>query len=410
MLDALFDHIDASRDTVIDLQRSLVSIPALHADAGGQGEENKAEFMRNYLRDMGIEPVTYKCPDTSVECGFRPNVAGVIPGKDTSRTFWVITHLDVVPPGDLTLWDTDPYELQVADDGDTIIGRGVEDNHQGLVSSILVAKALNDKNITPPINYGLLFVADEETGSHYGLGYMLRENEHLFSKNDLFLIPDFGDSTSEHVEVAEKSMLWVKFVVKGKQCHASRPQDGVNSLVASAAYIMKLLKLHEIFDKKNVLFKPANSTFEATKKEANVENVNTIPGRDVFYIDCRILPEYDLDNVLSKIKEMGHEIEKAFGVTITSEVTQREVAAPPTPVTSEIVTRMIDSIKNVYACDPEPVGIGGGTVAAVLRRKGYDAVVWSTLIQNAHQPNERSSIRYTIGDAKVMAGVLFKED
>ncbi len=410
MLETIIGHIDAARDTVIDLQRSLVSIPAVHTDAGGQGEQKKAEFICSYLRGMGLEPTTYKCPDDNFECGFRPNVSVVIPGKDTSRTLWIISHIDVVPPGDLTLWDHNPYELHIEEDGDTIRGRGVEDNHQGLVSSLLVAKALRENDITPPINYGLLFVADEETGSNFGLGYMLRDNENLFSKNDLFLIPDFGDASSEQVEVAEKSMLWVKLVVSGKQCHASRPQDGVNSLVASAAYIMKLLKLHDIYDRRNPLFKPANSTFEATKKEANVENINTIPGRDVFYLDCRILPEYDLDNILGKIKELGHEIENAFKVTITSEIMQRETAAPPTSEHSEIAIRMVDAIKAVYGCNPKPVGIGGGTVAAFLRRKGYEAVVWSTLLQNAHQPNERSSIRYTLGDAKVMANVLFKED
>jgi succinyl-diaminopimelate desuccinylase len=95
---------------------------------------------------------------------------GLIPGADTSRTFWVIAHLDVVPPGDLSLWDSDPYELVV--DGDLIRGRGVEDNQQAIASAALLAKALLAQGITPPVNYGMLFVSDEETGSRFGLDYV----------------------------------------------------------------------------------------------------------------------------------------------------------------------------------------------------------------------------------------------
>ena len=201
-------------------------------------------------------------------------------------------------------------------------------------------------------------------------------------------------------------MLWLKIVINGRQCHASTPEAGVNTLAAAALFILKIPKLHERFDAKNPLFHPANSTFEPTKKEANVDNINTIPGRDVFYVDCRVLPEYSLDDVLAAIRDLGREVAAACGVTIDYEVVQQEQAAPATDVTAPIVTRLMPAIRATYGGDPRPMGIGGGTVAAYLRRRGYPAVVWATLEHNAHQPNERSSIAKTIGDAKVMARVL----
>ena len=86
---------------------------------------------------------------------------------------------------------------------------------------------------------------------------------------------------------------------------------------------------------------------------------------------------------------------------------QREQAAPATPADSEVVTRLMRRVREVFGNEPKLRGIGGGTVAAYLRRAGYGAVVWSTLMHNAHQPNERSSITSTIKDAKVMAAMLF---
>lgn len=54
------------------------------------------------------------------------------------------------------------------------------------------------------------------------------------------------------------------------------------------------------------------------------------------------------------------------------------------------------------------MGVGGGTVAAYLRNKGYSAVVFSKLDDMAHQPNEYSSIKNTLGDAKVFALVALE--
>jgi succinyl-diaminopimelate desuccinylase len=407
MLDALLSLLDDQRDTVIDLQRQLTAIPALGPDNGGPGERTKADHLKTLLAAMGLPEVReINAPDPRVPCGHRPNLAVVMPGRDTSRTFWVISHLDIVPPGDLALWRTDPYTLAV--DGDLLYGRGVEDNQQAVVSSILLAKAIADKKITPPLNYGMLFVADEETGSKYGLDYVAAHQDGLFTKDDLFLVPDFGLPTSEMIEVAEKSMLWLKIIVQGRQCHASTPEQGINSLSAAALFILKIHKLYERFNVNNPLFHPANSTFEPTKKEANVDNINTIPGRDVFYVDCRVLPEYSLDAVLAAIRELGNDVEAACGVTIDYEVVQKEQAAPATEESAPIVRRVMDGVRAVYGGNPRPMGIGGGTVAAYLRRRGYPAVVWATLEHNAHQPNERSSIGKTIGDAKVMAHVLFE--
>jgi len=406
MLAAINRHLESSAQTIIDLQRSLVAIPALGPLNGGPGEKEKTEFLKSYLKDMGFPDVLeLRAPDPAVPCGYRPSLVAVIPGQNTAKTFWVISHTDIVPPGDLALWDSDPYTLKV--DGDILIGRGVEDNHQGVVSSLVVAKALLDLKITPDMNYGVLLVADEETGSKYGLDYVVKQHPELFGPDDLFLVPDFGEPTSTMIEIAEKSMFWLKVIVEGKQCHASTPKAGINSLLAAAALIVKIPKLHERFDRQDPLFDPPHSTFEPTKKEANVENINTIPGRDVFYLDCRVMPGYDLDAVLNAIKEFGDEVEREHGVSIRYEYVQREQAADPTPADSEIVTRLVDRVRRVFGNEPKLQGIGGGTVAAYLRRAGHKAAVWSTLMHNAHQPNERSSISCSIKDAKVMAAMLF---
>lgn len=407
MPETLIQRIHAMSAEVIDLQRKLVAIPALGPDNDGDGEKEKTDFLIAYLKGLGITDIReLNAPDDRVSCGYRPNVAAIIPGQDTTRTFWIISHTDIVPPGDLGLWDGDPYELRV--DGDTIIGRGVEDDHGGIVPSLVLGKALMESGLTPPMNLGILLVADEETGSHKGLGYLVDEHRGLFAKDDLFLVPDFGTPDAAMVEVAEKGMLWLEASVAGKQCHASTPDQGINAMVAASAFVLLLhTQLPKKFPGTDDLFSPPGSTFCPTKREANVPNINTIPGKDVFCIDCRVLPQYSVQRVKDEILALGKEIEAQYGVTITYREAQREEAAPPTPMSSEIVTRLAAGIKEFYGVEARPEGIGGGTVAAFLRRAGLEAAVWSTCVHNAHQPNERSLISTQITDAKVMARVLF---
>jgi len=123
---------------------------------------------------------------------------------------------------------------------------------------------------------------------------MIDSTDNLFHHDDLIIVPDSGNPEGSLIEVAEKSMLWLCFKTKGKQCHGSNPHLGNNAFTAASYLVTKLTKLRKIFSNTDPLFDPPQSTFEPTKKEANVGNINTIPGEDVFCMDCRVLPEYDL--------------------------------------------------------------------------------------------------------------------
>lgn len=405
MLETVLTTIDACREDLISLQRSLVSIPALGPTNGGDGEKSKADWLTQYLDQYaGITVQTIQAPDKRVSCGYRPSLVIRRPGT-SGTTLWLIAHTDVVPTGDLTLWDSDPFTLRV--DGDTIYGRGVEDNHQGMVSALMTLRALEQHQAETDLGLGILLVADEETGNALGIEYILREHPDIFHPDDLVIIPDFGAPDGSAIEVAEKSVFWLKFTVQGKQCHASTPDAGVNTLVASSALVLALDRLNTIFDLEDPLFDPPRSTFVPTKKEANVPNINTIPGQDVFYLDSRVLPDYPLSDIEAEIRAICDDVEKEHGVAIAFSTVVREQAAPGTPTDCPAVLRLLSALTVERTITPKIIGIGGGTVAASFRKRGLPAVCWSTLHHAAHQPNEFSSISSTIADARVFARMLF---
>ncbi len=407
LLERVSAVLDEARGQMIELQRGLCALPALSPSSGGSGEMAKADWLMGRLAGWGFpESEYYPAPDDDVPEGERPNHLVRIPGASSDRTTWVLTHLDVVPPGEESLWSGDPWTLRIEDG--KLYGRGVEDNQQGMVSSIFAAKALLDEGITPPFDVVLAFVADEETGSRFGAGYLMEHHRDLFRSEDLLLIPDAGDEAGEMIEVAEKSIAWFQFTVRGRQTHGSTPDHGVNAHKAGAHLIVLLEQLYEDFPARNDLFDPPVSTFEPTMKKANVENINTIPGEDVFAFDCRVMPDYTLEDVRAAIEGYAKEVELTFGVTVEIETPSWQPAAPATSPEAPIVGALNRAVKRIYGVDARPMGIGGGTVASFFRKAGIPAAVWSRMDDQAHMPDEYCVIDNMVGDAKVMVHLFLE--
>lgn len=401
-------RIEGYEQEMIRLQFALTAIPALAPENGGDGEALKAQYLLGFLRDQGFPHVeTCDAPDGRVSGGVRPNIIARIPGKNSERTVWVMTHTDIVPPGELKLWEKDPYAGYVRDG--KVFGRGTEDNQQDLVASLFAVKAFLDEGIVPESSIGILLVADEETGSGYGLDYILENRREWFRKMDLVVVPDAGNEEGSMIEVAEKSVLWLRFQTSGKQCHASRPALGKNAFRAASHLVVRLDELGVIYPARDPLYEPSESTFEPTKKDANVPNVNTIPGEDVFYLDCRVLPAYPVDKVLATIRSIADDIENKFDVRIDLMPVQKFDAPPPTAHDAPVVLALKEAVRDVYGVEAQPKGVGGGTVAAYFRKYEYPAAVWSRYCHMAHQPNEYCLIENMVGNAKVYAHMFLQK-
>lgn len=407
---SIIKALDSNKDRAFFLQKGLTSFPSFSPSNGGLGEWDKAVWLENQLRQWGITDIEHvDSPDSRVESGKRPNFIVRISGKNP-RTLWVLTHLDVVPPGDMDLWKTDPWTLSVdPDDNDIIHGRGVEDNQQPMVSSILLAVALIEQKIIPPMGLGLIFVSDEETGNSHGVDYLLKHKKNLFSSDDYIMVPDFGTEEGTLIEVAEKGVLWIKVSIIGIQCHASTPEAGKNSLVAAADMIVQVKDVEASFDEKDNLFSPNYSTMIPTRHDSNVPNINTMPGKDVFFIDCRVLPCYTIDEVFRAFQNLGQKIAQKYAMQVEVEINNVEPIFPPTDPQAPVVKALSKAIKAVYNIDAYPGGVGGSTVAGRIRELGLPAAVWARFLPNFHQPNEGSRLSCTVNDAKVFAHMLFNE-
>ncbi len=126
----VFGAIQGARDAMVDTLADLCRIPAIGPAAGGEGEGKKADRLQEILRALGLKVERMDAPDDRVPSGKRPNVIVKV-GKGAGR-LWLLSHIDIVPPGDRAGWRVDPFDPKVLDG--RLYGRGVEDNGQAATS------------------------------------------------------------------------------------------------------------------------------------------------------------------------------------------------------------------------------------------------------------------------------------
>ena len=381
----------------------LCKIPAVSPHNGGTGEDEKINELQKIIHELGFDEkakikVEYVDDEKALNKK-RPSLFLEYPGKKSQR-LCILTHIDIVPEGDRNSWTLDPFKPEVR--GSKLYGRGVSDNGMCLVASLYALKALLNAGVEPEYTVYLAFVADEEMGSHYGLEKLIERN--LFRPDDLVLVPDSGNDNGDFIEIAEKAIWRLNFTVLGKQVHAAYPNKGINACrVANMLAYEVDEALHKAFPEENKIFDVPFSTFEPTRRFANVPNINTVPGREVFDFDCRVLPEISLDEAFNIVEKIRKDIENKTGAKIELVVDRTDAASVTSP-DSEVTKLLIKSIKEVLNIEPKTGGIGGGTFAAFFRKKGIPAVVWSQECGGvAHQPDEFTEIKYIVNNSKVFA-------
>ena len=397
----VFSEVEGLKNEMVEALKQLISVPAVAPENGGEGELAKAEKLIQLIASAGFSRVErYDAMDQRVPGGKRPNIVAYLEGEVETPRLWVVTHLDVVP-ADASTWKvTEPF--MPISTRDRVYGRGSEDNGQAVVAALYAAKALAHLGRKPKRTFAVAFVSDEEQGSTYGIQHLIKLG--LFNASDLVVVPDGGSGDGAFIEVAEKSLLWFKLQTTGRQVHASLPNRGLNAHRVGMQVALALdQKLHEKYSLKDSFYTVPESTFEPTKKERNVDAVNIVPGEDIVYFDCRILPDYEIDDVLATVAELTENYAKKTGATVKVEVIQKQAAPPMKNTDAPVVTLLKQALKEARGLNATVGGIGGGTCAAFFRKAGIPAAVWSTIDEVAHQPDEYAKIENLVEDAKVFA-------
>jgi succinyl-diaminopimelate desuccinylase len=101
LLDTVRSYADMLKESVINDFLNVLSIKAVNPSMGGGGEFKRGEALHKVLSSYNLDVLEcVNVHDDRVPEGLRPNIIGVIEGDDSSKSLWIVSHLDTVPEGD----------------------------------------------------------------------------------------------------------------------------------------------------------------------------------------------------------------------------------------------------------------------------------------------------------------------
>lgn len=343
------------------------------------------EIVTRCIQSLGMEVSYYE-----KEPG-RTNVVGRIGSGAKSIGF--VSHMDVVPPGELAQWNTPPFEPTTIDG--RIYGRGTLDDKGSFACAYSACKAFLAEHPKFDGTIYLIAAADEEVGSELGIIYLVEE---CGLKFDVAIIPDGG--RMDLSIYGEKGILWIELESHGIQAHGSTPELGRNAIIplAEALAEIKTLDLGASYDKAFDGWTMNVGTIQGGS------STNTVPSMARATIDFRLPAGISKQQVLEKIDER---ITAAHGRSPDSDVRVKVLheTEPHLSDKNSIIIRSFDQAARRLNLPMKYETFGGNTVAKNLYFAGITSVVhYPGDDKLAHVPNE-----YVIIDELVLGSVLYAE-
>ena len=167
-----------SQEKIIKLLSEMVEIESISSDKNHRDDvDASAQFVQNLFADLGLNTQVIKV------AGGMPAVVAHTEIDPSKKTVLLYAHHDVQPVGDLSMWDTEPFN-PVLKEG-RLYGRGSGDNKAGVVVHYNVVKQLLSDL---PVNIKIFIEGEEEIGSPTMSDFIEQNREAL--EADVIVIAD----------------------------------------------------------------------------------------------------------------------------------------------------------------------------------------------------------------------------
>jgi acetylornithine deacetylase/succinyl-diaminopimelate desuccinylase-like protein len=202
-------------------------------------------------------------------------------------------HGDVVPPGEG--WTHDPYGATIEDG--KLYGRACAVSKCDFSTFTFAVRALEAVAKPSKGSVELHFTYDEEFGGELGPGWLLA-NGH--TNPDLMMAAGF----SYQVVTAHNGCLQMEVTVHGRMAHAAIPDSGVDALQAAVALLNALYAQNTLYKSMHSKVQGINHPYLNVGVIEGGTNTNVIPGKVMFKLDRRMIPEENPADVEANIREV----------------------------------------------------------------------------------------------------------
>ena len=277
------EQVEKRKEEAVSFLQELIRTPS----PTGQ-EAEVAEVAAEKMRAVGFDVVRVdKLND----------VMATLNGGGGGRSLLLNGHLDHVPAGGMV----DPYSGRVMDgapfgvEGEVVYGRAASDMKGAVAAMVMAGAILRELGVELKGDLKVAAVAQEETGG-VGTEATIQEGHFL---GDVVVV---GEATNMDIALGHRGSTKVLVVVRGRSCHASAPERGVNALYKALDLIARIradlvprLPDHPVFGK---------ASLAVTKISVKPGALNVVPEECEFYIDCRNHPNFQVEALYAALNDI----------------------------------------------------------------------------------------------------------
>ena len=271
-------------------------------------------------------------------------------------------HVDVVPPGAVDRWTSDPFTATERDG--FLFGRGAADMKTSVAALVTAAERFVRSTPDHRGSLALLFTSDEEGPGVDGTVAVVQLLQSRATSIDACVL---GEPTSsallgDAMKNGRRGSLNGVLIVKGVQCHIAYPELGRNPIHIAMPALAELAATQ--WDRGNEYFSP--TSFQMSYVEAGAGANNTIPGLMKVLFNFRFSTESTADG----LKKRVHGVLDAHGVDYDLEWTLSAVPfLSPRGTLVDVVSGAVAAVTGVTPAVWTSGGTSDGRFLAEIARE-----------------------------------------
>ena len=292
--------IDAHFDEQVKFLQALVQVPT---DTPPGNNAPHAERTAELLKGFGYEAEKHAVPAADVKAYGLESITNLIVRRKygAGKTIALNAHGDVVPPGEG--WTHDPYGGEI--ENGAMYGRATAVSKSDFSTFTFATRALESLGLPLKGGVELHFTYDEEFGGEMGPGWLLAKG---LTQPDLMIAAGF----SYQVVTAHNGCLQMEVTVQGEMAHAAVPDTGTDALQGAVHILNALHALNADYKKVTSKVEGITHPYLNVGQISGGTNTNVMPGKVVFKLDRRMIPEENPAEVEASIRKTIEDAAKTF--------------------------------------------------------------------------------------------------
>lgn len=286
-------------------------------------------------------------------------------------------HTDVVPIGDATAWQADPFAATIQ--GNILYGRGAADMKAAIAAFISATAAFLENNKKFQGSISFLITGDEEGIAINGTKKVLEWLAEKGEKLDFCLVGEPTNPTflGEMIKNGRRGSMNGYLTIHGKQGHAAYPERAKNPIPLLLQALQNFLA--QPLDSGTEFFQPSN--LEITSVDVGNTVTNIIPATAKAQFNIRFNTEHTSESLTSWLHEQVKKVTADY--TLEIQVSGDAFLTPPCPEIAIIqeATEKITGKRPVLSTT-------GGTSDARFIKNYCPVVEFGIVGATMHQVNE----------------------